>query len=185
MTRPEMKELDYLREVERLARAVVSAAGGEGWLSYAPDLDDASGLQRAVNALARSVRHYHFPGDGCVEEEDERPVVKLAGVVILRPDAMPAEWTGTYEETCTRLGIEPRPDGWALWNTWGDDNMRVTMIVSAIDSTEGLLANWSRGRAVYPVMPLPSQIALIHQGWSAPMIFSPYGVQKVGLSGRP
>ncbi|MEU4094420.1 hypothetical protein [Streptomyces sp. NPDC026673] len=184
MTRPEMTELDHLREVERLARAVVSAAGGEGWLSYAPDPDDASGLQRAVNALARSIRHYHFPGDGCVEDE-ERPVVKLAGVVVLRPDAMPAEWTGTYEEACTRLGVEPRPDGWALWNTWGDDNMRVTMIVSAVDSTEGLLANWSRGRSVYPVMPLPSQVALIHQGWSAPMIFSPYGAQKVGLSGLP
>ena len=85
---------------------------------------------------------------------------------------------------CRRLGVEPRPDGWALWNTWGDHDMPVTMIVHAVDTTEGLLANWSRSRTVYPVMPLPSQVALIHQGWSAPMILSPHGARKVGLSGR-
>ncbi|MFF5044542.1 hypothetical protein [Streptomyces nigra] len=123
VTRPELTELDHLREVERLARAVVAAAGGEGWLSYAPDPDDTTGLQRAVNALARSIRHYHFPGDGCAEE-DERPVLKLAGVAVLRPDAMPTGWTETYEDGCGRLGVEPRPEGWALWNTWGDHDMR-------------------------------------------------------------
>lgn len=63
--------------------------------------------------------------------------------------------------------------------------MPATMIVSAVDSTEGLLANWSRGRTVYPVMPVPSQIALVHQGWAAPMILSPHGARKAGLSGRP
>ncbi|MGV9239413.1 hypothetical protein [Streptomyces nigra] len=44
MTRPELTELDHLREVERLARAVVGAAAGECWLSYA--VPDPPGLVR-------------------------------------------------------------------------------------------------------------------------------------------
>ncbi|MFF7216029.1 hypothetical protein ACFZAU_36755 [Streptomyces sp. NPDC008238] len=184
MTRPELTELDHLREVERLARAVVSAAGDESWLSYLPEPQDATALQRAVNALARSIRHYHFPGDGCVDDED-RPDVRLVGVVILRPGAMPAEWTETYDAACARLGVEARPEGWALWNTWSDGGMPATMVVSADDTTEGLLRNWSRGRAALPVLPLPSQVALVHQGWNAPMVLSPAAAHRTGLSGRP
>ncbi|WP_326783120.1 hypothetical protein [Streptomyces sp. NBC_00151] len=181
--RPDLTEQEYLREVERLANEVVAAAIGEEWLSYAPDPSDATPLQRAVNALARAMRHYHFVGDGCAEE-DGRPSIKLAGVVLIRPDAMPADLGETYEDACSRLGVDPRPEGWALWNTWGEGNVRVTMIVSAMDTTEGLLLNWARGRTVYPVMPVPSQIALIHQGWSGPMIFSPFGRSKLGLGGH-
>ncbi|WP_344324488.1 hypothetical protein [Kitasatospora putterlickiae] len=60
----------------------------------------------------------------------------------------------------------------------------MTMVVSAVDTTEGLVANWSRGKSYYPVTPLPSQIALVHHGWAAHMIFSPFGVKKLGLGGR-
>ncbi|MBO1414934.1 hypothetical protein [Streptomyces sp. FH025] len=185
MTRPELSELEYLREIERLARAVTGAASAEGWLSYEPEAEDATRLQRAVNALAREIRHYHFPGDGCLSEEADRPEVKLAGAAILRPGAMPEGMGEGYEEACSRLGVEARPEGWALWNTWGDGDIRVTMVVSAVDTTEGLLANWSRGRELHPVMPVPSQIALIHHGWAAHMVFSPFGVRKLGLGGRP
>lgn len=59
MTRPELSELDYLREVERLARAVASAAAGERW--YADDAEGEGPLQRSVNALGRALLHYHFP----------------------------------------------------------------------------------------------------------------------------
>ncbi|GAA4880211.1 hypothetical protein [Kitasatospora terrestris] len=51
MTRPELSELDHLRETERLADAVVSAASAEGLLPYEPDAGEATRLQRAVNAL--------------------------------------------------------------------------------------------------------------------------------------
>ncbi|MFF3002343.1 hypothetical protein ACFVTF_05980 [Kitasatospora sp. NPDC057940] len=185
MTRPELSELEYLREIERLARAVTGVASAEGWLSYGPEAEDATRLQRAVNALAREIRHYHFPGDGCLGEEADRPEVKLAGVAILRPGAMPESMGESYEEACSRLGVEARPEGWALWNTWGDGDLQVTMVVSAVDTTEGLLANWSRGRELYPVMPVPSQIVLIHRGWAAHMVFSPFGVRKLGLGGQP
>ncbi|WP_329043462.1 hypothetical protein OHT61_28735 [Streptomyces sp. NBC_00178] len=59
MARPELSELDYLREIERLARAVTSAAAGEHW--YAGDTEDEGPLQRCINALGRALLHYHFP----------------------------------------------------------------------------------------------------------------------------
>ncbi|WP_106402666.1 hypothetical protein [Actinocorallia populi] len=181
MIESELSELDYLREIERLAKAVTSAAAGEDW--YADD-DVAEGpLQRSVNALGRALLQYHFPLDGCVEEED-LPLVELAGVSIIRPEAMPMGMTGTYEQACARLGVEARPEGWSLWNTWGEGNLRVTMVVSAVDTTEGLLMNWAKGRKLLPVMPLPSQIAQVHEGWSGSPTFSPHGKKKLGLDGH-
>jgi hypothetical protein len=53
-----------------------------------------------------------------------------------------------YEEVCARIGVEPRPEGWALWNTWSDGELKVTMVVTSVETTGGLLENWSRGRAV-------------------------------------
>jgi hypothetical protein len=58
---------DYLRKVEAGAQQVVERATEEGWLSYASDPVGATGLQRAVNDLARSLRHVHFDGDGCLD----------------------------------------------------------------------------------------------------------------------
>jgi hypothetical protein len=184
MTRPELSELDYLREIERLAKAVVSASAGEQW--YASDTEIEGSLQRSVNALGRALLHYHFPLDGCLEEEAERPQVPLAAVAIIRPEAMPVGTDETYPHACVRLAVEARPEGWALWETWADGNAKVTMVVSAVDTTEGLLTNWAKGRNVLPVMPLPSQIAQVHAGWTSwGSIFSPYGKRKLGLSGQP
>ncbi|MFJ9820850.1 hypothetical protein ACIRU3_37415 [Streptomyces sp. NPDC101151] len=183
MPRPELSELDHLREIERLAGTVTAAASAEGTLSYAADSDDATPLQRAVNALARELRHYHFPGDGCLEDED-RPTVRLAGVVVLRPASLPTGTEETYEAACARLGLEARAEGWALWNTWGKGGARVTMVVSSVDTTLGLLANWARGRDVHPVSPVPSQVVLIRQGWAGPMTFSRWGAERLGLAGQ-
>ncbi|MBV1851822.1 hypothetical protein [Catellatospora tritici] len=64
----QQSETDYLREIERLARAVVEEAGSEGWLAFDPD-DESSPtpLQRSVNELARSLRFTHFEDDGCLD----------------------------------------------------------------------------------------------------------------------
>lgn len=185
MSRPELTESEYLREIERLARAVTAAAGAEGSLAYGPDPADATPLHRAVNALARAVRHHHFPGDGCLPEEEDRPTVRLVGVVVLRPAVMPAGTDESYPTACARLGVEPRDEGWALWNTWGDGGAPVTLVVSAVATTEGLLANWARGGSAAPVTPVPSQIAAVVQGWSAPMTFSPVAAGKLGVRGLP
>ena len=58
-------DLDYLRRIETLARAVCDCALEEGWLSYEPDPEDATALQQSVNALARRLRHHHSADDGC------------------------------------------------------------------------------------------------------------------------
>ncbi|WP_326718324.1 hypothetical protein OHT59_01525 [Streptomyces sp. NBC_00243] len=183
MTSPELSELDYLREIERLANRVTVEASNEGWLSFQADPEDSTPLQRSVNALARTLRSYHFEGDGCTEED--RPLVRLVGASVLKPEVMPAGVEEGYEEVCARIGVEPRSAGWALWNTWSDGKLKVTMVVSAVETTEGLLENWSRGRTIDPVSPLPSQIALVRQGWIGPMTFSPRGVSRTGLGGQP
>ncbi|MGV9452076.1 hypothetical protein [Streptomyces sp. NPDC003635] len=171
-------ELEYLREIERLAHQVTLAASEEDWYAPPADPEHATPLQRRVNALARAVHHYHFDGDGCLEED--RPFVRLVAAAILRPGI-----TEEYEKGCARLGVEPRSEGWALWHTWGADDERVTLVVSAVETTEGLFRNWSHGRDVDPVTPLPSQIALVHRGWIGPMTLSPRGVHRMGTGGRP
>ncbi|WP_299537940.1 hypothetical protein [uncultured Streptomyces sp.] len=183
MTSPELSDLDYLREIERLADRVRVEASREGWLALRADPADATPLRRSVNLLARALRHHHFEGDGCLEED--RPFLRLVGASVWKPGTVPAGVDGTYEEMCARLGVDPRPEGWALWNTWSDGDLKVTMVVSAVATTEGLFANWIRGRALDPVSPLPSQVALVRQGWIGPMTFSPRGVNRTGLGGRP
>ncbi|GAA1963067.1 hypothetical protein [Kitasatospora viridis] len=182
-TEPELSELDYLREIERLAYRIGVEASNEGWLSFAPDPADATALQRSVNALARATRHYHFEGDGCLEEE--RPLVRLAGAGLFKPGVMPAGVDESYEEACARIGVEARPQGWALWNTWDEDRRAVTMVVTAVETTEGLFRNWALGRALDPVVPLPSQVALVRTGWIGPITFSPRGVRRTGRGGQP
>ncbi|MFC0430108.1 hypothetical protein [Kutzneria buriramensis] len=172
MSSEEPSELDYLREIERRVRRVVDAAYDEGWLSYEAE-SDASKLQRAVNLLARAVRHDHFTGDGCWEEG--RPLIRLAGARIVRPEQ------DDYEQECDRLGVEPRPEGWALWRTWGlGGKVPVTLVVTAVDTTEGLLRNWSRGVASNPLEPLPSQIAQVHEDWLPGVVYSPAQVRRLG-----
>lgn len=60
-----LSELDYLRHVEQLANAVVDAAFDEGWYLEAEETP----LQTAVNELGKRLRHVHYEGDGCLEED--------------------------------------------------------------------------------------------------------------------
>ncbi|WP_234381106.1 hypothetical protein [Streptomyces sp. NRRL F-5122] len=83
-------------------------------------------------------------------------------------------------EACARLGVAPRSEGWGLWNTWGEGDLEVTLVVSAVETTVGLLESWSRGRGVDPVLPLPSQNPVIRHGWIGPMTLAP----RAGLGGR-
>ncbi|MER6677350.1 hypothetical protein [Streptomyces sp. NPDC000983] len=171
-------ELEYLREIERLAHRVGAAASAEGRVRLDEDPEDATPLQRRLNALARVLHHYHFEGDGCLEEG--RATVPLFGAAVLRPGG-----TEDYAGACARFGVEARPEGWALWHTWGESELKVTMVVSAVDTTEGLFQNWSHGREADPVAPLPSQVALVHLGWAGPMTLSPRGARRLGVNGLP
>ncbi len=59
-------EREYLEKVERLAKAVCQEALAEGWLTYLPEDDEQTPLQRSVNELARTLRYVHEHDDGCL-----------------------------------------------------------------------------------------------------------------------
>jgi len=67
---PRQTELEYLKRVEELANLVCDEALEEGWLSYEPDPPDATPLQKRINELARNLRHVHYEGDGCLDDDD-------------------------------------------------------------------------------------------------------------------
>ncbi|GGL34340.1 hypothetical protein [Planomonospora parontospora] len=179
MPRPDLSEPEYLRHIEHLAREIVNVASAEGWLTYAEDPAEATLLQRAVNETARQLRHYHFDGDGCLDEE--RPFLRLAGIVLLRPDAVPLGIEESYPEICARLGVEAKPEGWAVWNTWASDGQSLSIVLAGSEGTEGLLMNWARGIEVYPLAPLPAQVVLTRQGWLTPMTLSPRSARRLGV----
>jgi hypothetical protein len=117
-------ELEYLRQVELLAQDVFNLALDEEWFAFGPDPDDATPLQRAINALARQLRVYHFDDDGCVDPDV--PTVNLAGALLVSPTTIPN--AKRYKEICTRLGVEPTPLGWALWQTWDERGRAITLV---------------------------------------------------------
>ena len=178
-----MSESEYLREIEARSRAVVTEAFDEGWVAYDAEVEETNPLRRAVNELARTLCSYHYQGDGCLDEEADRPRMRLAGVIMLRPAAMPFGMDDDYETACQRLNVDPRPEGWAIWNTWSEQGLPVALVMTDIDGTEGLLINWAKGIATYPVTPVPSQIAQVIQYWIAPMTVSPRVRRYLGVDG--
>lgn len=169
---PEPGEQDYLRQIELLARDVVHAA---------QDPASATALQEAVDDLARTLRHRHFDGDGCVD--DGRPVLHLGGAALLTPGTT-AGRNDNYRAGCSRLGVAERPDGWALWYTWDDQQRAHTMVTTALETTRELLEQWSQGRDVHPAQPWRAQIAAVVRGWVGPVTLSPSHAARTGLGGR-
>ncbi|MGJ6966248.1 hypothetical protein ACSDR0_30500 [Streptosporangium sp. G11] len=182
MPRTDLSEIEYLRHIEHLAREIVNAADGEGWLTLTTTSDEATPLRRAVIETARQLRHHHFDGDGCLDED--LPLMKLAGVVILRPHAVPVGMEESYTEICARLDVEARPGGWAIWNTWAKDRQPISIVLVDSSGTEGLLTNWAQGIEVYPVTPPPAQVVMTRQGWITPMTLPPASARKLGAT-RP
>jgi hypothetical protein len=174
---PELSEQDYLRQIELLARDVIGAALDEGWLSYQPSPADATALQRAVDELARNLRHQHFTGDGCLP--GERPLLHLGGASLITPAQ-----GDSYRSGCARLGVPERDEGWALWHTWDDKARAHTMVVTAVETTQALLDNWSQGRDVHPGQPERAQIAAVVRGWVGPITLSPSHATTIGLGGH-
>jgi hypothetical protein len=60
-------DAEYVRRIERQAKAVVDAASYEGWLTFRAEDEHQTPLQRAINELARNLRFKHFDGDGCLD----------------------------------------------------------------------------------------------------------------------
>lgn len=168
-------EAEYLRQVELLANDVANRALDECWLSFAPDPDDATPLQRAVNALARRLRDYHFEDDGCVDPD--APLLDLAGAFLISPTSAP-----DYADSCTRLGVEAQPQGWAVWHAWDERRRRITMVTSKIDTTRGMLLAWSKGRHIMPVKPERAAIAATVNGWLGPAVQSPEFAAWAGVA---
>ena len=66
---PRLSDEDYLKKVKELANVVCDEALEEGWLTYLSHDDDQTPLQRAINELARNLRHVHYEGDGRLDQE--------------------------------------------------------------------------------------------------------------------
>lgn len=177
---PDLDESDYQRRVELLARELISRAHDEGWLSDEHDAGDATPLQRAVAEIAKTLRHYHFEGDGCLEE---RPHIGLGGAALIRPNSQLGDQEDDYAELCARLGVEARAEGWALWHTWDDKQRAHTVVTTCIVTTEELLSNWSRRISVYPARPDRAQVVAVVRGWTGPIIVSPDHARDLGLGG--
>ncbi|WP_187398965.1 hypothetical protein [Micromonospora sp. WP24] len=170
-------EAEYLRQIELLANDVANRALDEDWLSFDPDPDDATPLQRAVNALARQLRHHHFENDGCVDPDT--PLVGLAGALLVRPTTALSKHE--YVDICERLGVEARPQGWALWHTWDQKGRRITMVTTRISTTEGMLLVWSRGHHMVPAKPPRAAVAATVRGWLGPAVRSPGYAAETGV----
>ena len=65
---PRLSDEDYLKRVEELAYGVCDKAFEEVWLTLSSEDEDQTPLQRAINELARNLRHVHYEGDGCLDE---------------------------------------------------------------------------------------------------------------------
>ncbi|MEU5950615.1 hypothetical protein ABZ793_34445 [Micromonospora sp. NPDC047465] len=174
----DLTDAEYLREIELLANDVVDRALDEGWLSFDPDPDDATPLQRAVNALARQLRHYHFEDDGCVDPDAQ--LVGLAGALLVRPTTVLSEQE--YTDICERLGVKARPQGWALWHTWDQKGREITMVTTRISTTEGMLLAWSKGRHMVPAKPPRAAVAATVRGWLGPAVRSPGYAAETGVT---
>lgn len=172
---PDIDEHEYeaLHRLELLCRELVDRAYDEGWLTCLPDPESATPLQRTVNEIARSLLHYHFEGDGCV---DERPLLPLAGAALIRP-------SDSYADICALLGVETRPEGWALWHTWDSEDRPTTLVTTCLTTTEGLLSNWARRIRVNPAVPDRAQIVAVVRGWHGPIVYSPDHSDRLGLGG--
>ncbi|MFF5290094.1 hypothetical protein [Paractinoplanes globisporus] len=181
MPEPELSEQDYLRQIELLALDVVDAARGEGRIGNDADPPGETALQRAVNALACRLRHQHFEGDGCVE--DDRPLMRLGGAALIGPGTGDAS-RDNYRTGCARLGVDPRPDGWALWYCWDHNARAHTLVTTALTTTRALLESWARGRDVHPAWPLRSQVRAVARGWVGPVVLSPGHAAERELGGR-
>jgi hypothetical protein len=174
----DLSEADYLRQVELLARDIADRALDEGWLRYAPDPDDATPLQRAVNAMARQLRHYHFEDDGCADPD--APFIALSGALLVVPSS--ALSGQDYADICARLGVPARPEGWALWHSRDGRGRRITMVTSKLAATEGMLLAWSKGRDVMPVRPVAAAIVATVSGWLGSAVRSPGYAAWAGIA---
>ncbi len=71
---------------------------------------------------------------------DERPLLPLGGAALIRS-------SGYYADICALLGVETRPEGWALWHTWDDKKRATTLVTTCLTTTEACCPT---GRGAYP-----------------------------------
>ena len=67
--RPRRLDPDYLSLIHHLAEEVVHAAIEEDAFEVYLDEEPKTPLQRSITRLARSIKHWHYDGDGCLEGE--------------------------------------------------------------------------------------------------------------------
>ena len=62
-------DLDYLARIERLAHVVVEKACAENRFDVFSDAGKKSESEEAITTLARTLRFFHWAGDGCLDHD--------------------------------------------------------------------------------------------------------------------
>lgn len=68
-SRPPVQDVDYVDTLETLAWAVVNAAYDEFGGDFRQSTGGGSALKRSIVQLADELKHWHYKGDGCLEED--------------------------------------------------------------------------------------------------------------------
>ncbi|MFM9462613.1 hypothetical protein ACKI1K_07140 [Streptomyces scabiei] len=85
-----------------------------------------------------------------VREDVQRSEAMLAGALVIGPREMPEGLELSYPDACTRLGIQPRAEGYALWALLRLDARtgqmtRSMLVTTLVEDTRTALSVWRMG----------------------------------------
>jgi len=102
----------------------------------------------------------------------------VAGALVVRPGEAHEGLNLTYDDACTRLGLDPRPEGCALWGLVGLHRQRghphkQMLVTSMVHETQTPLSAWRMGvdMTLPPLVRNEADMAVIKVlgGWPVPI----------------
>lgn len=138
---------------------------------------------RAAHALVTQVPVYNHTRPSPTEVGVVDPVI---GALVIRPERMPHVLIDDYATVCRDLGVEPRPEGWALWFGVDASGATFTVFTRHVHPTEAALSQWRED--CFSDLPVLGEDDLVdlREGWVTPCEPNPEHVDTSALDeGRP